>query len=73
MIERMFDIEAAWQAEDEFALALTEKLESELPEHPRRPGLPSDLEFLPPDIRLAVVLMTVDVDRLSDRDRVRYL
>jgi hypothetical protein len=69
-VERMFDSIAAIDAEEEFALAI---MDSDTSLAPRKPGLPSDLEFLPPDIRLAVVLLSTDVDELSGSDRVRYL
>jgi hypothetical protein len=69
-VERMFDSIAAIDAEEEFALAI---MDSDTSLAPRKPGLPSDLEFLPPDIRLAAVLLSTDVDELSGSDRVRYL
>ena len=73
MVVRMFDVIAAIDAEDELALAIMGKFESDPTAYPSRSGLLADLEFLPPDIRLAVVLFSTDVDKLSDRDRVRYL
>ena len=55
----------------------TEMLPSELelldPESDDDHGLPADLETIPPGLLLAVILSSVDRDRLSGYDRVRVL
>ncbi|MGH8947685.1 MAG: hypothetical protein ACRDXF_02410, partial [Acidimicrobiia bacterium] len=55
----------------------TEMLPSDLdlldPDSDDDQGLPADLESIPPGLLLAVIVSSVDRDRLSGYDRVRLL
>ncbi|MEX2423128.1 MAG: DUF222 domain-containing protein [Acidimicrobiia bacterium] len=67
----MFDLMTDWEAEDR----LVEELLSSgaLAPDDAPPVLPPDIADWTPDLRLAAVLFAVDVDLLSEEDRVRYL
>lgn len=78
MIERMFgtmDFETTAEELDAQDRLIDSLLESgaldQIPDEPV--GLPTDLDEWKPDLRLAMVLWSVDVDELSEEDRVRYL
>ena len=70
-IEHMFDTVEAWEAEDRLIEDLLASGALEPEEGP--PVLPPDIAEWTPDLRVAAILSAVDVNELSEEDRVRYL